>query len=122
MEAAKKRVMVIDDEAIHRETLAAILTDAGAEVTGCDSGTAALALLRVGRKFDLILSDVMMPGMDGVTFAREARILAPNIPVILVTGGDSAVDTALAEGSVAIIKPYSPDTLRTVVRQYIDLP
>ncbi len=121
MEAATKRVMVIDDEAIHRDTLEAILSDAGVHVTCCETATAALAMLRAGKQFDLILSDVVMPGMDGITFASEAKTLAPATPVILVTGRDSALDAVLAEGTVAIVKPYSIDTLRTIMAQHFDL-
>lgn len=122
MDVPTKRVLIVDDEAIHRETLEAILTDTGVQVTSCERATDALALLRAGKKFDLILTDVMMPGMDGITFAKEARILAPRIPVILVTGRDSAIDSVLAEATIAIVKPYSVETLRTILAQHLDRP
>jgi CheY-like chemotaxis protein len=114
-----KRVLVVDDEALHRETLSALLQGGGIEVTACESAREALDVLRQPVHFDLALTDVLMPGMDGIEFARQARKLRPNLALVLVTGRDSAMDRVLSEGTVALLKPYSTETLNSVLREHL---
>lgn len=116
-----KRVMVVDDEAVHRDTLSALLESAGVGVHACARAEDALALLRQDCSYNLILSDVIMPGMDGIEFARRAREICPDAPLVLVTGRDSAMDSVLVEGTVALLKPYSLDTLNALLREYLDV-
>ena len=77
--------------------LATQLADAGYKVTEAVDGSTALGLLREGMACDLLVSDLAMAGIDGVTLIREARCARPGLPAILVTGyaGDAA---ALAVG------------------------
>ncbi|RAI58947.1 ATP-binding protein [Roseicella frigidaeris] len=91
------RVLLVDDEPVVREVLAGQLVDAGYEVVDAADGATALAQLAHGPGFDLLVSDLAMDGIDGVTLIREARKLRPGLPAILVTGyaGDAA---ALAIG------------------------
>jgi CheY-like chemotaxis protein len=93
----RARVLLVDDEPVVREVLATQLTDAGYRVTEARDGAAALALLGGGLACDLLVSDLAMEGIDGVTLIREARLRRPGLPAILVTGyaGDAA---ALAVG------------------------
>jgi signal transduction histidine kinase/ActR/RegA family two-component response regulator len=95
--ARSARVLLVDDEPAVREVLAAQLKDAGYEVTTAADGATALAQLEQGLGCDLLVSDLAMEGIDGVTLIREARRLRPGLPAILVTGyaGDAA---ALAVG------------------------
>ena len=113
------RVMVVDDEAVHRETLAALLMGGGIRVAPFERAQDALHELGRDPAFDLILTDVLMPGMDGIEFARQARRLHPSIPIVLVTGRDSAMDAALDDGTVALLKPYSAETLNSVLREHL---
>ena len=53
-------------------------------------------------------------------FAERVRHLRPSLPVVLVTGDSDVVDDVLASGAVAILKPYSPDTLRRVLKEALD--
>lgn len=119
--AHPKRVMVVDDEAVHRDTLSALLESAGVRVTACARGEAALDLLRQDCSYNLILSDVIMPGMDGIEFARRAREICPHVSLVLVTGRDSAMDSVLVEGTVALLKPYSIETLNALLREHLDV-
>jgi CheY-like chemotaxis protein len=112
-------VLIVDDEALHRETLAALLREEALDVTSCERATSALALLRAQRRYNLIITDVVMPGMDGIEFAREARRLRPEIPLIVVTGHDSAMDRLVEEGAIALIKPYSSDALKRVLDEQL---
>jgi CheY-like chemotaxis protein len=91
------RVLLVDDEPVVREVLATQLADAGYQVTEAVDGAAALALLAGGMACDVLVSDLAMEGIDGVTLIREARRARPGLPAILVTGyaGDAA---ALAVG------------------------
>jgi CheY-like chemotaxis protein len=116
--ARKQRVLVVDDDPAHRETLFMLLTSGGIHVVPCESGSDALAVLK-RQQFDLILSDVVMPGMDGMEFARKARKICPDTPVVLVTGRDSATDSIVADGNVALLKPYSTITLNSVLLEHL---
>ena len=81
-----RAVLVVDDDSAVREVTATMLSHLGLSVTEAGSGGAALDLLRAGRKFDLLLVDYAMPGMNGADVAREARALSPALEVIFITG------------------------------------
>ncbi|MFL5252937.1 MAG: response regulator [Rhodopila sp.] len=89
-------VPLVDDDPIVRTVLTASLEDVGFSVTAVDSGSGALALLRK-RGFDIMVTDLTMPGMDGLALIREVRTIYPTLPTVLLTGyaGDGA---ALAIG------------------------
>ena len=78
-------VLVVDDDAAVRELLAKALTGAGYQVDVAVDGPSALA--RLGEKaFDLMITDLKMPGLDGLSVIREARRAYPSLPVIVITG------------------------------------
>ncbi len=78
------RILVADDETAQRETLVDILTDAGHQVSAAASGDEALALVSRTR-FHLLLTDLRMPGLDGVALLRRALEVQPDLSVILMT-------------------------------------
>ncbi len=81
------RVLVVEDNAEVGAFSTQILQDLGYETTWAASGADALALLRRGRaRFDVVFSDVVMPGMDGVELGREIRRRHPGMPVVLTSG------------------------------------
>jgi signal transduction histidine kinase/ActR/RegA family two-component response regulator len=88
----RPRVLLADDERIVREVLAAQLRDEGYEVAEAEDGSATLELLGRDGRFDLLVSDLAMPGMDGVALIAEAQRRQPGLPAILITGyaGDTA--------------------------------
>ena len=94
----RPRVLLVDDEAVVREVLAAQLRDEGLDVLEAGEGYAALALLDRGEALDAMVSDLAMPGLDGVALTREAKRRRPELPVILLTGY-AADAAALALGS-----------------------
>lgn len=116
--AARKgtRVLVVDDHPINRRTLELLLEPAGVEVTAVESGAEALERLAAGR-FDAVLSDLHMPGMDGLALARAVRSgTGPNrnVPVIAVTGADSDTERARCEAAGMtgyVAKPISAPAL-----------
>jgi CheY-like chemotaxis protein len=79
------RILVIDDEVSVREVTREILVRAGADVVLAPGGEEALAILR-HQDFDLIVTDITMPGMDGLEVAREATAIRVS-PVLLMSGG-----------------------------------
>ncbi len=81
-----KRILLVDDEVMVRDTLAAALEDAGYAVAVADSGEEALALLRTEKHVDVLVTDLSMPGMDGLMVIQEAHRRRPGLPAILLTG------------------------------------
>ncbi|WP_270939309.1 response regulator, partial [Falsiroseomonas oryzae] len=106
------RILLVDDEAVVREVLAGQLEDAGFAVTQAADGTAALAVLEAGRCFDILVTDLAMPGLDGVALIRAAQRRKPALPAILLTGyaGDAAtlaVGNAVGGRFVLLRKPIT---------------
>lgn len=80
-------VLLVEDELLVRELAFEDLTEAGFDVTAASDGDEALALLREGHRFDLLFTDIRMPGdTDGWELAREAKELLPALKVIYATG------------------------------------
>ena len=105
----KPRIAVLDDEERMVEILAMVLRREGYEVHAFQQGKSALEALE-SQPFDLLLTDLKMPGLDGIEVLRRAKALDPKLPVILVTahatGTDLAVDeiTALTDALLAELK------------------
>ena len=108
-------VLLVEDELLVRELAFEDLGDAGFAVTAANDGDEALGYLREGRHFDLLFTDIRMPGStDGWQLAHEARALLPDIRVIYATGlGDA--DSGLQSGERYVRKPYSLKDLHGVL-------
>jgi DNA-binding NtrC family response regulator len=91
---AKGAVLVADDEPAIRESLAEVLRDEGYDVTAVPDGAAAIAALDT-HDFDLVVSDVQMPGADGLAVLRRAREISPQTLILLMTA-HATVETAVA--------------------------
>jgi DNA-binding NtrC family response regulator len=89
----KGAILIAEDEAAVRESLVEVLREEGYDVTAAPDGTAAIAALDT-REFDLVLSDIRMPGADGLTVLRHAREIAPQALVLLMTA-HATVETAV---------------------------
>jgi DNA-binding response OmpR family regulator len=108
--APARRVLIVEDELPVRELLRLHLDAAGFAVEECIEGTGALRLLR-DEAFDLIILDVMLPGLDGVSICRAVRASGPNRdrPILMVTARDSESDKVVGLESGAddyIAKPF----------------
>ncbi len=112
-------VLVVDDEEQLRKLAQRALTRAGLQVTTAAGGIEALALLRHGQRFDTIVSDLMMPGMDGMQLLREVRQLDLDVPLIFLTGRPS-IETAMAAmehgGYRYLAKPIEHERLIKAVK------
>ncbi|KAA0894126.1 sigma-54-dependent transcriptional regulator [Oryzomonas rubra] len=107
------RMLVVDDEAVIRDGLRRILEGEGFFVETCVSGHSAIESLHA-REFDLIVTDLKMPGMNGIEVLKAVKTLQPEAPVIIITGYatvDTAVE-AMKNGAVDYIaKPFTPEQL-----------
>ncbi len=99
-------MLVVEDEAIVRTLLERMVTQLGYEVCTAESGKHALELIAAGERFDLLLTDVVMPGMSGQELAERALELAPETKVLYMSG--YSVDGA---GDDFLAKPFDADEL-----------
>lgn len=116
-----RRVLVVDDDPRNILATAALLESKGVEVTSATGGRAALDILEEGTTFDLILTDIMMPGLDGYEVIRAIRSMPAlgSVPVLALTAkamrGDR--DRCLAAGATDYVpKPVDPDQLLAAMR------
>ena len=89
----REQILIVDDESGVRSSLGGILRDEGYEVQAVESGEAGLAALE-SRRYDLVLLDVWLPGLDGIETLSRLRILDPEVPVIVISGHGS-IETAV---------------------------
>ena len=105
---ARPRVLVVDDEAAIRDLLSKTLALAEYDVDLAPDGRHALERLRI-IPYDLLITDLKMPGIDGLTVIREARRLKADIPVIIITGFSteaSAIEAVNLGVSGYLTKPF----------------
>lgn len=118
-----KTILIVDDSFSLRHTLAIALKGAGYEVVEASDGLDGLAKLD-GRKFNLIISDVNMPNLDGIGFVKKAKAL-PNYrftPVIMLTteGSQDKIAEGKAAGARAwVVKPFQPPALLDAVAKLV---
>ncbi len=118
-----KTVLIVDDSATIRQVVGIALRGAGYDVIeGCD-GADALAKL-TGQKVNLIISDVNMPNMDGITFVRElkTRPAYKFTPVMMLTTESQQEKKAQGQAAGArawMVKPFKPDALLAAVQKLV---
>ncbi|WP_207538126.1 hybrid sensor histidine kinase/response regulator [Sabulicella rubraurantiaca] len=112
----RARLLLVDDDAVVREVTAEQLAEAGYAVRQAADGPSALALLDAGEAVDLLVSDLSMPGMDGVSLVRAAQRRRPRLPAILLTGfathaAELALGGALSGTFSLLRKPVTAEHL-----------
>jgi len=107
-----RRVLVVDDVAPVREAIAGLLVQDGFAVTTAIDGADALDQLVDGERFDLVLSDIVMPRLDGHALARELATRRPGLPVILMTGYTDRLDAGVG---IRLDKPFSREQLHAAI-------
>lgn len=118
-----KTILIVDDSASVRQVVGIALRGAGYDVIEGTDGKDALSKLD-GRKVNLIISDVNMPNMDGITFVREAKKL-PNYkftPIIMLTTESQETKKAEAQAAGAkawVIKPFKPEQMLSAVSKLV---
>jgi CheY-like chemotaxis protein len=120
MMATGKRALLIDDDAAVRTALCDIVTELGYVADVAPSGAAGLELFEKNH-YDVVLTDLLMPGITGWEVLEAVRRLDPKIPVVIVTG--AAVwtdDRRVAQPGVALVcKPVDVDFLETAIARVL---
>ena len=114
-----KRVLVVDDESMIVSLLSTILREKGWDVTEARSGTAGIDQLDRTR-FDVILTDLVMPGDSGIDLLRAAKEIHPDVEVILMTGfatADTAIEAMRNGAFHYILKPLKPEEVVNLVEK-----
>lgn len=117
------KILAVDDSTSMRQMVAFTLNGAGHTVTEAPDGQAALSIAK-STTFDLVLTDVNMPNMDGITLTRELRML-PNYkytPILTLTTESTAEKKMQGKAAGAtgwIVKPFNPDQLLATVKRVL---
>lgn len=119
----RPRLLLADDEVTLRESLAQVLREEGMDVTTVGDGRSAVSELE-RQEFDLLVSDIKMPGIDGLELLRRVHESSPNLGVILITAFgtvESAVEAMRLGAADYIVKPLLFDDLLVKVRRLLQL-
>lgn len=108
MAGKQKSVLIVDDEAAVRDLVQALLRHGGYQVEAAENAAEALTKLE-GKPFDLVITDLVMPGMKGDELAREIKKRRPDLPVVLLTGHTPEVLSP--DFSLVLSKPFSREQL-----------
>ena len=115
------RILVVDDDDTVREVTTSVVRGFGHVVVDTPSGPAALNILRKDRSFDLVIADLAMPHLDGIAFAKLARVIAPGIPVLFVTGFAERFFLSEAAGVHLVRKPFRAPQLAEKLRELLTI-
>ncbi|MHB8765144.1 MAG: sigma-54-dependent transcriptional regulator [Deferrisomatales bacterium] len=115
------RILVVDDEAVVRKIFTRIFSGTEIEVETAPSGNLALEALQ-RESFDLVVTDLKMPGMNGIEVLKAIRVLQPEVPVVLITGYatvETAVDAMKHGAADYVTKPFTPEQIQAKLRQIL---
>ncbi|MBQ0822855.1 PAS domain S-box protein [Microvirga sp. HBU67558] len=112
------RILLVEDNAAVASVALLLLNEQGHEAVHVGTAQEALDVLASGQPFDLVFSDLVMPGgMDGLELAESIQSRWPALPILLATGYSDAASKAARDGFPLISKPYQPDALRQAVHR-----
>jgi two-component system response regulator PilR (NtrC family) len=118
----KTRILVVDDERSMREMLSILLEREGYEAVEAKNGQEALQLFQASL-FDLVISDIQMPGINGIELLTRIKTLAPEVPVLMITAfatAEQAVDAIKLGAFHYFTKPFNNDEIRALVRNALE--
>jgi CheY-like chemotaxis protein len=112
------KILLVDDEELIRNLLCRLLEDSGYLVEEADNGTSALqAARRLDGSLSLIVTDINMPVMDGLAFARALRMTDSRVPFLFITALDPALVNEIGPPVQVLSKPFMPDAFLEAVMQ-----
>jgi putative nucleotidyltransferase with HDIG domain len=120
---ADQRILVVDDETAVRDVMCSILSQAGFECRPVASAHDALAVLRSNENISIVLSDLIMEGVDGLTLLSRMKEVNPDIPVVMVTAVHdiSVALAAIRNGAYDyLLKPFEREQLLAMVRRALE--
>src|SRR5213596_3663447 len=118
-----ERILIVDDEETIREIVSSMLSSANFVCSQAASGKEALALLDSGEEYELMLSDLMMPVMDGIALLEASKERYPDMPVVMVT---AVTDVSIALNAIRngaydyLLKPFEREQLLATVRRALE--
>jgi CheY-like chemotaxis protein len=115
-------ILVVDDDLDVHKLTTAVLGEYGHDVLPAVCGSKALAILERGFAVDLLLTDVIMPAMDGVTLARRAQALRPGLPTIFVSGYVDAMVLPMGANCGFVRKPWRTTALVAAIDRLLGRP
>jgi diguanylate cyclase (GGDEF)-like protein len=114
-------VLVVDDESMVRKGLCKLLGVWGYRTHDTGDGREALEILR-GERIDIVIADIRMPGMDGLSLLREVQQIAPDVDVVMITAYDrdfTYMDVVEAGAADFVVKPFESDELRAKITRLV---
>jgi two-component system, cell cycle response regulator len=123
MKSKKTSILVVDDDPAALETLAELLVEAGYRVLTATGGHKALELLKQQTDIDLIVSDLMMPQINGIALTKEIHSMELNIPIIVITGFatiELAVETMKAGAADFITRPFNNEQIKITIIKVLE--
>jgi DNA-binding NtrC family response regulator len=113
------RILLVDDDDDVRDFTAMVLEEAGYDVRTTSRADAALKLLVSGEPFDLLITDVVMPGWDGTELAERVKTVRPDLKVLFITGYTRHISHDRLVGAEVLDKPFQRDKLLHAVRHML---
>jgi two-component system response regulator AtoC len=117
------RVLVVDDERKMRRVLQILLEQMGLESVAAENAEAALEMIGA-EKMDLVLTDLKMPGMDGIELLKHIRVLDPDLPVIVLTahGTVQTAVEAMKQGAFDyVLKPFDVEAVELIIHKALEM-
>ena len=122
--STKPQVLVIDDDAVVGRSFDRVLSDKGYEVSTVRSGEEAMKEME-SHEYDVVFTDIKMPGMDGIEVAERIKARCPWTPVVVITGYGTTENEAKASVlgvSGFVRKPLTPDMIESVTLKALEVP
>ncbi|MCD6150668.1 MAG: sigma-54-dependent Fis family transcriptional regulator [Deltaproteobacteria bacterium] len=116
------KVLVVDDEEVIRKGICRVMEGRGYQAESSESGFGAIEKLQKA-PFNIVITDLKMPGMDGIEVLKAIKILQPDVPVIIITGYstvDTAVDAMKNGAFDYIAKPFTPKQIIEMVEKALE--
>ncbi len=113
------RILLVDDDKGALATTRRALEMDGHTIAACEDGADALAALRSGEPYDALVTDMQLPGLDGLALATQAHTLNPALRIVMISGHASALEDAMKRAipnARALAKPFSIEQIRSAVR------
>jgi len=123
MREKKITILVVDDDPLALETIAELLVESGYRVFTAQGGQRALDILETQPGIDLIVSDLMMPQMDGIALTKEIHSMGRDIPIIVITGYatiELAVETMKAGAADFITRPFNNEQIKITIKKVLE--